>query len=213
MMIIVKEADIQIERLELGPWPTNAYIVSDPKTKDSLVVDAPAEAEVIIERLRGSNPKYLLLTHNHMDHLGALLELHSKLMMPVGVHPLDAGDLPLLPDILLKDGDIVSLGNIKFDVIHTPGHTSGSICFKRGKYLISGDTIFPGGPGMTKSPADFREIITSITEKLFILPDDTQIYPGHGNPTVLKKEEEEFAIFASRPHRPDLCGDVVWLTS
>jgi len=96
-------------------------------------------------------------------------------------------------------------------VLHTPGHTPGSLCFRVGRYLISGDTIFPGGPGRTSSPDDFKQIIKSITEKIFVLPDDTQIYPGHGNSTVLKNEKEEFAVFASRPHEPNLCGEVLWL--
>jgi glyoxylase-like metal-dependent hydrolase (beta-lactamase superfamily II) len=98
-------------------------------------------------------------------------------------------------------------------VLHTPGHTPGSLCFWVGKYLISGDTIFPGGPGQTKSPTDLKRIIESITRKIFVLPDDTAIYPGHGDSTLLRKEKEEFAIFSSRPHNPNLCGDVLWLSS
>jgi len=97
-------------------------------------------------------------------------------------------------------------------VLHTPGHTAGSLSFLTGKYLISGDTIFPGGPGKTGSPDMFRQIVNSITEKIFALPDDTQVYPGHGDATVLKKEKEEFTVFSSRPHSPDLCGDVLWLS-
>ena len=106
----------------------------------------------------------------------------------------------------------VSLGNLKFEVLYTPGHTQGSLCFRAGRYLISGDTIFPGGPGKTRSPAAFKQIIESITGKILVLPDDTQIYPGHGDSTVLKKEKDEFTIFSSRPHNPDLCGDVLWLS-
>jgi glyoxylase-like metal-dependent hydrolase (beta-lactamase superfamily II) len=79
--------------------------------------------------------------------------------------------------------------------------------------LISGDTIFTGGPGKTQSPSALRQIIESITSKIFVLPEDTQIYPGHGNSTILEKEKAEFAVFSSRPHDPDLCGDVVWLSS
>jgi glyoxylase-like metal-dependent hydrolase (beta-lactamase superfamily II) len=80
-----------------------------------------------------------------------------------------------------------------------------------GKHLISGDTIFPGGPGKTKSPIDLKLIIQSITSKIFVLPDDTVLYPGHGDSTLLRKEKEEFAIFSSRPHDPNLFGDVLWL--
>ena len=117
------------------------------------------------------------------------------------------------PELLLSDGDTISFGNLKLEVLHTPGHTPGSLCFKVGRYLISGDTIFPGGPGKTRSPDNLREIIKSITEKIFVLPEDTPIYPGHGGSTVLKKEKDEFAVFSSRSHNPDLCGDVLWLSA
>jgi glyoxylase-like metal-dependent hydrolase (beta-lactamase superfamily II) len=163
--------------------------------------------------LKGTNPKYILLTHDHFDHIGALCDLHSRLNVPLAAHPSDAKKLPSLPEVLLDDGDTVSFGNLKLEVIHTPGHTPGSVCFKAGKYLIAGDTIFPGGPGKTTSPTRFRQIVKSITEKILVLPDDTRIYPGHGDSTILEKEKGEFAIFSSRPHNPKLCGDIVWLSS
>ena len=213
MASVVKDDNLQIERLQLGPFGTNAYVLTCQQTKDSVVVDAPAEASKIIERLKGTNPRYILLTHNHMDHIGALSELRSKLKIPLAAHVADAGVLSPPPEIQLNDGDTVSFGNIKLEVWHTPGHTPGSLCFKIGKYLLSGDTIFPGGPGKTSSPANFQQIIKSITSKIFSLDDDTQVYPGHGDATVLKKEKEEFAVFSSRPHNATLCGDVLWLSS
>ncbi|MFC1941002.1 MBL fold metallo-hydrolase [Chloroflexota bacterium] len=213
MVVVAKDDDIQIERLELGPYGTNAYIVVCQKTRDSVLIDTPAEASTTMDRLKGTNPKCILLTHNHMDHLGALAELHSKLRVPVATHASDTGNLPSPPDTLLDDGDTISLGNLKLEILHTPGHTAGSLCFKVGRYLISGDTIFTAGPGKTRSPENFKQIVKSITEKIFVLSDDTQIYPGHGDSTVLKKEKDEFAIFSSRPHDPNLCGDVLWLSS
>ena len=213
MEIVVKDDDVQIERLELGPFGTNAYIIICRKTLDSVLIDAPAEASTIIDRLKGTNPRYILLTHNHMDHIGAFAELRSRLKIPVATHALDTGDLPSPPDMLLNDSDTISAGNIKFQVLHTPGHTPGSLCFKVGRYLMSGDTIFQSGPGKTWSPHDFQQIVKSITEKIFVLPDDTQIYPGHGASTVLKKEKDEFAAFSARSHEPNLCGDVLWLSS
>lgn len=213
MALVAKNDYIQIDKLKLGPFDTNSYIITCHLTGDSVLVDAPAEAAEILKRLKKTNPKYILITHNHMDHLGALSELKSKLRIPIVVHPLDAKRLPSPPEILLDEGDMVSFGNIRLRVLHTPGHTPGSLCFLTGKYLISGDTIFPGGPGKTKSPADLKQIIESITRKIFVLPDDTQIYPGHGNSTILRKEKVEFAIFSSRPHDPNLCGDVLWLSS
>ena len=213
MAIVVKDSDIQIEKLELGPFGTNAYIVVCRKTRDSVLIDTPADAGVIMDRLKGTGPKFILLTHNHMDHLGAFSELRSALKVPVAAHPLDAAGLPTPPEVMLNDGDTVAFGSIELEVLHTPGHTPGSLCFLTGKYLLSGDTIFPGGPGATRSPENLEQIIKSITEKILVLPDDTQVYPGHGDSTILKKEKAEFAIFSSRPHAPNLCGDVLWLSS
>ena len=178
MVVVAKDDAIQIERLELGSFGTNAYIVICQKTRDSVLIDVPAEASIIMDRLKDTNPKYILLTHNHMDHIGALAELRARLKVPLAAHASDAGNLPSPPEILLTDGDTISFGNLKVEVLHTPGHTPGSLCFKAGCYLISGDTIFPGGAGKTWSPVDFKQIVKSITEKIFVLPDDTQIYPG-----------------------------------
>jgi glyoxylase-like metal-dependent hydrolase (beta-lactamase superfamily II) len=213
MTIIAEDKALQIERLTLGPFGTNAYIVACRKTKASVLIDAPAEAETILEKLEGTEPKYILLTHNHIDHIGALTELHTSLKVPLAAHALDSGNLRVKPEILLKDGDTLSVGDLKFEVLHTPGHTPGSLCFKIGRYLLSGDTIFNAGPGRTRTPADLTQIIASLRGKIFVLPDDTLIYPGHGDSTVLKKEREEFATFCSRSHDPNLCVDVVWLTS
>ena len=213
MTVVVNDDDIRIEKLQLGPFGTNAYIIVCERTKDSALVDAPDEASKIIEKLHGTNPRYILLTHDHMDHIGALAELRSRLKVPLAANAADSGRLPSPPEILLNDGDTLTLGNLKLEVLHTPGHTPGSICFKTGKHLLSGDTIFPAGPGKTGSPGAFKQIIESLTTKIFVLPDDTSIYPGHGDITILKKEKEEFAVFSSREHRPDLCGDVLWLSS
>lgn len=213
MVVVARDSNIQIEKLELGLFGTNAYVILCRAMGESVLVDAPAEAPKILERLKGTNPKYILLTHAHMDHVGALSEVRSKLRVPLAAYPLEAKALPSHPEILLKDGDTVSFGNIELKVLHTPGHTPGSLCFLTGQYLIAGDTIFPGGPGKSSSPAALKQMIESITTKIFVLPDDTQVYPGHGDSTILKKEKDEFAVFSSRSHDPNLCGDVLWLSS
>ena len=211
-MIVAGDANLEIQRLELGPFGTNAYIAVCRRTRDSVLIDAPAEPGAIVSGLKGTNPRYILLTHSHMDHVGALAELRTRLKVPLAAHASDAGNLSSPPEMSLNHGDSVSFGDLKFEVLHTPGHTPGSLCFKTGRYLISGDTIFPGGPGKTGSPADFRQIVESIAGRILVLPDDTQIYPGHGASTVLGKEKEAFAAFSARSRDPNLCGDVFWLS-
>jgi hydroxyacylglutathione hydrolase len=210
---VVKEEGLQIDRLSLGPFGTNCYILTCPKTGKSVLVDTPAEGDKILGQLKESDPQYIIITHNHMDHLGAFNEVRTDLRIPVAIQPEDARKLPSQPEVLLKDGDSISFGKVKLKVLHTPGHTPGSICLLTGKYLISGDTIFPGGPGKTGSPAALKQIIESLSEKVFVLPEDTRIYPGHGDSTLLGKEKAEFEVFSSRGHDPSLCGDVLWLSS
>lgn len=213
MVTIVKDDSIQIEKLELGPFGTNAYILICRQTGASVLVDAPGEASKILAQLKGSDPKYILMTHNHMDHTGALAEVKSALNVPIAAHRDDAGNLPLKPDMLLSDGDVIVCGDIHLTVLHTPGHTPGSLCFLTGNYLIAGDTIFPGGPGKTGSATDFKRIVESLSSKIFVLPEDTRIYPGHGNSAALKKEKQAFEAFSAGAHDPNLCGDVLWTSS
>lgn len=151
-MNIVNDKDIRIEKLTLGPYETNTYIVVCQKTKQSLVVDAPARASEIIAALEGTQPKYILLTHDHYDHTGVIVSLRARLKVPLVCHELDSFQLKTPPEILLKDGDSFTLGDLKFRVLHTPGHTPGGLCFFVGNYCFVGDTIFPGGPGHTETP-------------------------------------------------------------
>ena len=212
MPVVAEDSIIRIVQLDVGGgMVSNAYLLVCQQTADSVVVDTPGNAGRIMEQLKGTNPRHILITHNHFDHLGALAQLRAELQVPVAAHPLDA--LPVPPDILLDDGDTVSFGKIELKVMHTPGHTPGGVCFQAGKYLVSGDTLFPAGPGKTGSPEAFRQIVKSITDKLLVLPDDTEVFSGHGDPTVLKKEKQEIAVFKSRRHDPNLCGDVLWLSS
>jgi hydroxyacylglutathione hydrolase len=213
MTTVVKNDRVEISRLELGPFGTNSYILICQKTNESVVVDAPGEAGMVVEILRETRPQYILMTHDHFDHIGGLVELKTALQVPVAAHLADADDLPLEPDLLFNDGTEIFFGDLKLKVLHTPGHTPGSLCFLTEKYLIAGDTLFPGGPGKTQSPDDFRQIVESITEKLFELPEDTQVYPGHGEATTIKEAKQQYEIFSARPHDPKLHGDVEWLSS
>ena len=208
-----EDDQVRIIKLELGAFGTNAYIVICKATGESILVDAPAEADKIISQLAGTHPQYMLITHSHIDHIGALGELKAELRIPVAIHPLDANKLKHLSDVDLNDGDFIDVGSLKLKVLHTPGHTPGSTCFLVGKYLLSGDTIFPGGPGKTGTPADFKAIVKSIETKILALPDETEVYPGHGDSTKLGMEKKAFSVFASKTHARDLHGDVLWFSS
>lgn len=208
-----EDNQVRIIKLELGPFGTNAYIVICKATGESILVDAPAEANKIVSQLIGTHPRYIVITHSHFDHIGALGELKAELKIPVAIHPLDANKLQHIPDVDLNDGGLIEVGSLKIKVLHTPGHTPGSTCFLLGRYLLSGDTIFPGGPGKTGTPADFKAIVKSIETKILALPDEIEVYPGHGSSTKLGMEKNAFAVFASKPHAQDLHGDVLWLSS
>ena len=211
MATAVKNESIRIERYELGPFGTNSYIMTCLKTGDSVVFDAPGDAQKIIDQLQHTKPKYILMTHNHMDHTGALAKLKSAIDVPVAAHAADR--LPIKADMLLTDGESITFGNIRLAVMHTPGHTPGSLCFYTEGYLISGDTLFPDGPGKTGSPANFKQIVESLKNKIFVLPNDTLVFPGHGDHTVLGKEKQAFEQFSAKSHDPNLCGDVLWSKS
>ncbi len=210
MAIIVNDSFVRVAKLTLGPYETNTYIVVCNKTGESLVVDAPAGASEIVAALQGTQAKYILLTHDHFDHTGVMTSLRSRLRVPLATHEASSWQLKTPPEIILKDGDILTLGKLNVEVLHTPGHTPGSLCFKVGKYLFAGDTIFPGGPGHTDSPEDFKQILDSITGRILKLPGETLIWPGHGDGTTIGKAKAEYTVFASHPHPPDLFGDVLW---
>jgi len=212
MPVVAEDSNVRIIQMDVvGGIVSNAYLLVCQKSNDSVLVDTPGDAGKLLEQLQGTNPRYILITHNHFDHLMAFEGVRSKLQVPVAAHPLDT--LPSPPDVLLNDGDTISFGNIVLKALHTPGHTPGSLCFYTDNYLISGDTLFPSGPGKTGSPNALKQIIESITEKILPLPDNTRVFSGHGDATVLKKEKEEIAVFKSRSHDPNLCGDVLWLSS
>lgn len=208
---LIDEGARRLLRLETAPFGTNAYLLACRESGDSILVDAPGEADEIIRQLEGTRPRCILITHGHADHTLALEELKNRLQIPVAAHGADGDALPVRPDRLLRDGDSVACGRLTLAVLHTPGHTPGSLCFLSKGCLICGDTIFPGGPGKTATPADLQQIIRSITEKIFTLPGETLLFPGHGVSTRVQAELEQYRQFAARPLDPHLCGDVTWL--
>jgi len=214
MDVIIDDAELKIERLTLSTYEANAYIVICPQTGKSALIDVPPGARTIVSHLKGTQLEWILLTHNHIDHTGGLRATRERIPAAVAIHQADNSEkLPVAADMVLNDGDKLLVGNVRIEVIFTPGHTPGSVCFKTGRYLLAGDTLFPGGPGHTDSPEAFKSIIKSITEKLFLLPDDTMVLPGHGGAINIGDAKKEYTDFASREHFPYLCGDVLWAAS
>jgi glyoxylase-like metal-dependent hydrolase (beta-lactamase superfamily II) len=210
---VTNNQNLKITRLETSPYGTNTYIVTCVAGQESVLIDAPGEAKKVFRALEKSAPRYLLITHSHFDHTGAMKALIKELKIPVAAHTADANRLPLTPDLYLEDGNELTFGRQKIQVLHTPGHTPGSLCFFLQDKLFSGDTIFPHGPGRTPDPAAFKQIIASLENKIFKLPDETEVLPGHGETTILGKEKAEYAVFSAKSHSPVLCGDVLWLSS
>lgn len=188
---------------------TNCYIVEDEETSETIIVDPGGEAEKIIDMVETlkANVKYIYLTHCHGDHIGAVDELRKKYDATVLIHRYDDDGLRNdeinlssyigMEDVLINDtfrvdeGDCIHIGHLEFKVIHTPGHTKGgsSLYCEKEKLVFSGDTMFRGTWGRTDLPTgDLNDIISSITNKLLKLPDDTIVYPGHGKSTMIREE-------------------------
>ncbi len=205
-------AELQVIKVgPLGPFNNNAYLVVDPATNESIIVDAPPEGEKLLEAAQGTRVSRILMTHGHRDHWGTIDLLKSATGAPVYCHEADRQPRADKVDATLADGEEVPLGGGRLRVIHTPGHTPGSICLLTGRFLIAGDTLFPSGPGHSSKPEDLQQEIQSILQRLHVLPDETVVYPGHGDDTTIGQSKQEYAVFASREHPADLSGDVLWL--
>ncbi len=195
---------ITVTKLSVGPMDNNAYLLTCTRTGSSLLIDAANDAERIIGLLDG-DPRHrslagIVTTHRHADHWQALAEVASVTGARVLAGAEDAAGLPVPVDVPLRHGDAVPFGDVVVEVIALRGHTPGSVALLYrdsggGAHLFTGDSLFPGGPGRTTSPADFASLMDDLEARVFgMLPDDTWVYPGHGADTTLGAE---------RPHLPE----------
>ncbi|MGB9836099.1 MAG: MBL fold metallo-hydrolase [Candidatus Saccharicenans sp.] len=195
--------------LIVGPLETNCYLYFCPETRDCAIIDPGAEAERIFPVVTELNlkPVLILNTHGHVDHIGANVEVKERYHIPIALH---SADLPMLeenvqlefglmlgakpsppPDRLLADGDEIKIGKTVLKVIHTPGHTPGSVCFYADGLLFSGDTLFCGGVGRTDLPGgSWKQLAQSLRSRVLVLPDETVVLPGHGPKTTIGEEKE-----------------------
>jgi len=201
--------NLQLRALPLGEWGTNCYILT--VQRESIVVDPAAEAERILAAVADTTVRAILLTHGHADHIQALADLCRITGAPLGLHPADAVEFGIQSDFDLRDGVVLALGRSELGVFHTPGHTPGSVCLRFDNRALVGDTLFPGGPGRSETPHALAQILHSLQEKVFVWPDDTAFFPGHGQGSTIGAVRPAFEAFMARPRSPELCGDVEWV--
>lgn len=189
-----------IKRIPAGVYAANCFILVDEDTKEAAIVDPGGDAEDLIEAIikAEAKVKYILLTHGHMDHTGAVLQLKEKYKVPVYINKKDYdlmengeyiyGNIGNT-DRFLDEGDIFKIGNIEIKCFCTPGHTPGGVCFLAESSVLTGDTLFAGSIGRTDlAGGDYDTIISSIKNKLMVLPDDTTVLPGHGPQSSIGRE-------------------------
>lgn len=194
-----RDERVVIRRIVVGPYENNVFVVACARTGDAVIIDAADEPERIIAAAQGVRPRAILTTHGHQDHVQAVEDVAGHYAIPFRLHPADQQIAARTTTAPLADGDEITVGDLVIETLHTPGHTPGSVCFSLSGHLFSGDTLFPGGPGATRFPySDFDEIIESITTKLFVLPPDTVVYPGHGLDTTIGTEQPHLQEWIER---------------
>lgn len=183
-----------IQRIAMGLLQTNCYIISCENSGHTIIIDPGDDPKKIIDYIQRNEfiPKGMILTHGHYDHIGGV-NILKGLAIPLMMNREDEVMLQLKDvkkvDRYLKDGELFDLGREKLKIIHTPGHSRGGICIYSKPYLFAGDTLFKDGVGRTDLPGgSSSELDDSIRNKLFILPKDTIVYPGHGPKTTIGSE-------------------------
>jgi hydroxyacylglutathione hydrolase len=173
----------------------NCYIVSDATSKEAVVIDPGLPAEKIVDQAAGLTIKYILATHGHPGHVAGKDDVKASTGGETGIHTADAKQFLRSADKYLFDGDELTFGELKLHVVHTPGHTPGSVCFLVANHAFVGDTILAGGIGRQMPETDLRRQMMSIGTKLLRLPPATALYPGHGPATSLERELAQNPIF------------------
>lgn len=199
---------MEYERIVVGSLETNCYLVYCEETRECAVVDPGAEPEKIIHAIEKKElvPSVLINTHGHVDHVGANKDIKDKFDIPLCIHPADSRMLDNIlatamgfflgakkspqPDRFLEDGEKIQVGKQHLKVIHTPGHSPGSVSLAGDGFLLTGDVLFCGGVGRTDLPGgSWEKLEDSIREKIYSFPDATEVLPGHGPLTTIGREK------------------------
>ncbi|MER7641195.1 MBL fold metallo-hydrolase [Streptomyces sp. NPDC126522] len=192
--------DLMITKIAVGPMNNNAYLLRCRATDEQLLIDAANDAETLLGTIGEDGIASVVTTHQHGDHWQALAEVVAATRARTYAGREDAEGIPVPTDVLVDDGDTIRVGQVELTARHLVGHTPGSIALVYDDphghpHVFTGDCLFPGGPGRTTNPTDFASLMSGLEAKVFgPLPDETWVYPGHGNDTTLGAE---------RPHLPE----------
>lgn len=204
---------IRLETRHVGPWQMNTYALICPDTNQSVLIDPGDDPDILQEMLGKSEPIAILLTHTHIDHIGALDEMRQRLNVPVvgndGSHEPGGKDVGL--DQILREGDTFKVGAHPLNIYYAPGHIGDQICFAIADdhRIVVGDTIFDGGPGRTWSSEGFKTTLLTLRNVVLTWSDDTICYPGHGDAFRLGERREAIEAFLHKDHG-DFFGDATW---
>jgi glyoxylase-like metal-dependent hydrolase (beta-lactamase superfamily II) len=197
-------AALMITKASVGPMDNNAYLLKCRATDDLLLIDAAADERVLLGLLNGQPLSTVVTTHRHGDHWGALADVVAATSATTVAGADDVDGIPVTTDRAVTDGDVVSVGDVDLQVISLVGHTPGSIALLYDDptgppHLWTGDSLFPGGVGKTSSSDDFGSLIDDVESKIFgRLPDETWVYPGHGDDTTLGAERPHLGQWRAR---------------
>lgn len=195
--------DLTVTKVSVGPMDNNAYLLRCRVTGEQLLIDAANDAARLLDLIGDAGLSTVVTTHQHHDHWYALEDVVSASGATSIAHPADAGALPVA-NVTVEDGETVRVGEVPLEVIHLVGHTPGSIALlyrdpSGFPNLFTGDSLFPGGPGRTTDPKNFKSLMDDLEAKVFDrLPDETWFYPGHGNDSTLGTERPSIPEWRAR---------------
>lgn len=193
-----------VSKMAVGPMDNNAYLLRCRDTGEQVLIDAAADPRALLDLIGPDGIEAVITTHRHADHWQALGEVVAATGATTIAGRYDAEGIPVLTDVLLDDGDEIAFGSVTLRAIHLIGHTPGSIALvyddpEGQPHLFTGDCLFPGGVGKTANAEDFTSLYTGVVTKVFdVLPDETWVYPGHGNDTTLGRERGSLEEWAER---------------
>ncbi|MFI7137786.1 MBL fold metallo-hydrolase [Streptomyces massasporeus] len=196
--------DLMITKIAVGPMNNNAYLLRCRATDEQLLIDAANEAETLLGMIGGDGIASVVTTHRHGDHWQALAEVVAATGARTYAGREDAEGIPVRTDVPVDDGDTIRVGRVELTARHLVGHTPGSIALVYDDphghpHVFTGDCLFPGGPGRTTQPEEFNSLMDGLEARVFgVLPDETWVYPGHGNDTTLGTERPHLAQWRAR---------------